>query len=332
MQLLLSSVIATSLFILSQKNFVAAEDEVIVKERMVRFLFNNGNTPSSSQTCTSQDNAKIDEIFKYRYSRRYLRSAENMVNETAARNYYLTNETTFTNPPDFLVNGTVSRELQTYPRYCQNNCAGYKAGCCRATNCIGYRRELKNEKFEHRDRDLQVADCSTVLTAIQNKLNNLVWNNQVSSSCKNYINAPIIKTCTDDVVYGVLEGVKVWEVSNPSSPTLLGSFDANSIPLSKNGMPASRISFCRSKKITIEAVMNPCVLITSFWMYYQSDWYSPPVHVNNEQKSLPFSLYGNSNGQMNGKQWLKAGWYSLDIKPDWWNWKEKRFVFTVNDC
>jgi hypothetical protein len=81
----------------------------------------------------------------------------------------------------------------------------------------------------------------------------------------------------------------------------------------------------------MEAVMNPCVMVTTFHMYYNSNWYNP-FYVNNEQRSLPYSLYGNSGTQMNGKQWLNVGQYVLDIKPDWWIWKEKRFVFTVTNC
>jgi hypothetical protein len=299
---------------------------------MVRFLFNNGKPPSSSQTCTSQDNDKIDEIFRYRYNRRYLRSNENMVNETAARNYILTNETTFPNPPGFVVNETVSRKLG-YPRYCKDNCAGYQPGSCRATNCIGYRRELENENDEHHDRGLQVSSCSTVLSAIQGKLNTLISKNQVSNSCKSFISAPIIKTCTDDIVYGELETIKVWDVGNPSSPTLMGSYNAQNLvyPTKAWPPPASSISFCRSKKITIEAIMNPCVMVTSFHMYLNDDWWNP-FHINNQQTSLPYSLFGNNGNQMNGRQWLNVGTYVLDVKPDWWIWKEKRFIFTVMNC
>ena len=326
MQPILSHVITTLLFILTQRNSVAAQ------ERMVRYLFNNGNAPSSSQTCTSQDNEKIDEIFRYRYNRRYLRSNDSIVDKSAVRNYNLVNETTFPNTTDFAASETASRELQ-YPRYCKDNCAGYKPGSCRATNCIGYRRELKNENYEHNDRDLPFASCSTVLTAIQGKLDTLIRNNQVSSSCKSFLTAPIIKSCTDNVVYGELERLKVWDVSNPSSPQLMGNFDAKNLPNTKAGMatPPSSFSVCRSKKITFEAAMNPCVMVTTFHMYYNSDWWNP-FYVNNEQRSLPYSLYGNTGSQMNGQQWLNVGTYVLDIKPDWWIWKEKRFVFTVMNC
>jgi hypothetical protein len=82
-------------------------------DRMIRVLFNNGTEPSSDLNCTENDSLLIDSVFNVLSSLRNLRS---------------------------IGHGNNGRRLR--PVYCKNNCRGYSPLTCRATNCVGYRREL----------------------------------------------------------------------------------------------------------------------------------------------------------------------------------------------
>jgi hypothetical protein len=130
-----------------------------------------------------------------------------------------------------------------------------------------------------------------------------------------------------------MDTLKIWNVGNAASPTLMTTVSMSSLPLMTT-YPAfsSAYSFCSSQKITAELLGNECLDVISFHLYKVPNT-SGGQHVHKmDDYAQPFNMYGNNaNGQMNGA-WLSAGQYMMDIKPNWLVGKEKRFMFTVWNC
>jgi hypothetical protein len=90
----------------------------------------------------------------------------------------------------------VDRDLQSYPGYCANNCAGYASGRCMALNCKGYRREMEEAKSSsiRPKRDLFYAtSCDNQKSEMNNLLTNI--QNEIGPRCKALLNAPRKMTC-----------------------------------------------------------------------------------------------------------------------------------------
>lgn len=200
-------------------------------------------------------------------------------------------------------NTTISRELFSYPQKCKENCKGIK--CCFATGCFGFDGTIKGQ-----NRELSV--CDTVLTSIGQKLDAL----SVSSSCKSFIHKDRrIGECYDDVRYGEVIGAKLWTVTSSGQ--------------SSQDIPASGLSFCRSKYINIEALGNECVDVFGFDLFgpngYKIEW--------RYEKHPPYALFGDDGvSKFNGQQLPSAGTYYLTLKPDNYTEKQKKYTFTVNNC
>jgi hypothetical protein len=206
-------------------------------EVMIRVIFNNGRPPSifEGTYCSSTENTLINAIFdlkKLLGLRRELRtrSATNVTSSAVT----LTSTTS----------NVDSREL--YPKKCKDNCAGMASGTCRATDCAGYRRrELMDEKDgERKDRYLQEEHCPALVELVQSKLDAL----QLTSTCRNFLDkSKRVTTCLDDVIYGEIEGVRLWKVSLLWSTVL------------QERMPATGYSFCKSTTFNMESINNACV-------------------------------------------------------------------------
>lgn len=92
----------------------------------------------------------------------------------------------------------VDRDLQSYPGYCANNCAGYATGRCMALNCKGYCKSRataeskasslrpKRDLFYSTGCDNQKSEMNNLLTNIQS---------QLGPRCKALLNAPHKMTC-----------------------------------------------------------------------------------------------------------------------------------------
>jgi hypothetical protein len=101
---------------------------------------------------------------------------------------------------DIIEEGTAAeddeaRGLRTYAAYCANSCAGYAKGRCLALNCVGYRRSVMESVREL----FWSSNCDNQKSEVNNVLNNIVNNQQVSNNCKSYIMAPRQLTCYSNV-------------------------------------------------------------------------------------------------------------------------------------
>lgn len=198
-------------------------------------------------------------------------------------------------------NTTISRGLITYPSRCKQNCLGIK--CCYATGCQGYDGTIiKNRKL---------SVCDNVIASINQKLDAL----PVSTMCKSYwSSSKRTSECYDDVRYGEVFGAKLWTISGSSTQT---SVD----------LPLTGYSFCKSKSFNIEALLNECVDVAGFRLNGPNGY-----TTGRFENSIPYSLFGDSDGKFFGLKLNITGAYSLTIKPDNYIEKQKVFKFTVNNC
>jgi hypothetical protein len=275
-------------------------------EVMMRYVFNNGRAPSSwdGTYCSSNDNKLIDAVFDLKQLlglRRQLRtrSATNTTSSTALTN----------------LSHTDAREL--YPRYCKNNCAGYATGSCRATGCLGYRRRelVSNEDGEENDRNLQEMQCPSLVELVNSKLDTLA----TSNSCRKYLDkSKRVITCFDDVIYGEIEGVRLWKLSLLSFlwPTVL-----------QERMPSSGYSFCKSTTFNLESINNDCVENALMELKGPNNY----VYTN-YQTYAPYTLFNDLGITMLGQKMSTAGEYTLSITPDGFEYKKKVFTFTLKNC
>ena len=275
-------------------------------EVMVRTIFNNGRAPSSWENtyCTSTETSLIDNLFdlKKLLGLRQLRtsSAEVSASPTSTST---ANTTT-----------TGSREL--YIRKCKDYCKGVAAGTCRATNCVGYRRrDLKeNSNGGHDERELQTGQCPAVVDLLNAALDLL----QVSPSCRNYLDKSKRTTeCFDDVMYGEIEGVRLWKVYQ--------YFFWSSVM--EERMPSSGYSFCKSLYFNLESINNDCVNNA----YMVLDGPNNYQFINN-QTYKPYTLFNDLGITMLGEKMTAAGEYTLSITPDGFEHKKKVFKFTLKNC
>ena len=267
-------------------------------EVMVRTVFNNGRAPSSWENtyCTSTETSLIDKLFDLK---KLLANAPVNISST---------EVTTS-----VTNTTGSRQL--YIRKCKDYCKGVAAGTCRATNCVGYRRrDLKeNSNGGHDERELQTGQCPAVVDVLNAALDAV----QVSPSCRNYLDKSKRTTeCFDDVVYGEIEGVRLWRVSFLWSSVL------------QERMPSSGYSFCKSTLFTFESINNDCVDNVSMVLEGPNNY-----RYTNTRSYAPFTLFNDLLGlTMIGQRMYYAGDYTLSVTPDGFENKKKVFKFTLRNC
>ena len=235
----------------------------------MRILLNNGQNLPTNQTCNSADNVKIDQILNATTLRRNLR------------------------------NENRNKDRKLWPAYCKNNCAGFAQNTCRATGCKGYRRDLEE------DRDLQsTMNCTAQIKDINTKLTQLVTNRQVTSNCRALLNAPRNISCYDDVIYGQVEYMKVWDTRGV---------------VVLDGTPG--MTFCRGPLFNVEVVVNNCVdrldtVVTG------------PSGFNIATTTYNFPYLGTIDGNV----FYQTGKYTVITTPDGFPHKAKSCVFEVKNC
>jgi hypothetical protein len=256
---------------------------IVLADRVIRFTFN------STQTCTAADNIKIDAIFDTALVvRRQLRDST-----------------------------STHRGLSLY---CKNNCAGTVPYTCRATGCSGYAgRRASDTAGTTDERALQVPlpTCATQVSAVDAKLDLLISTNAVSTSCKAFLNKSLRKReCFDDVVYGVLESIRLWNVTNVAKPTVI----SNDV--------TTNLTICKSLKFNLEAVVNPCVNFVKFRVVGPS---GSNYFLNRTENSIPYTMFSSVNGAMGGRDMDFPGTYNFTIVPDGFVTKMRAFSFKVSD-
>jgi hypothetical protein len=270
---------------------------VVHADRMVRYLFNNGVDDASAGSCNAVDYGKIDTIF-----------TNSAKPATYGKRNLLRSESTTD------LHENEERELQLWHPACKNNCAGWAPTTCRATGCVGYRRQLSKATTATKQRDLQVA-CSTQVNYLNTEFNKLVTNNLVTPSCKTFLSKPRHVECYDDVKYGVVEKFVLWKTTAPQT-VLNSDYTGQNI--------------CRSTEITFEAITNDCVdfLLTSIrgpnGYYRESGEYE-----------RPFSVFGDKfgvGGNFNGVTLPYLGQYTLTALPDGLTEKAKVMTFNIINC
>jgi hypothetical protein len=235
-------------------------------------------TFNSTQTCTAADTIKIASIFNPTV-RRQLRVSNNADRELGQR--------------------------------CQSSCGSMVPPFCFGTGCSDSGR-----------RNLQSADfnltCHEEVSALDTKLNLLINNNEVSGSCKLFLaGANRKRECYNDVVYGVIESILVWNMTDSAKPTLITDNMHNGFTV------------CKSQAFAIEAKVNPCVDFVNFHMIGSSSS-SSGYFLNRTENKIPYTLFASSaQSNMVGMKMDNWGFYNLTVTPDGFETKKKSIYFSV---
>ena len=253
---------------------------MVTAERKIKYLFN-----STTDSCTEADMDKVEAIFLSPLpvvrDRRQLRS---------------------------VISHEPQREL--WPRKCANDCELIARGRCHVTDCKGYRRELQlpASKF---------FTCTEETNDIDQKIQLLIDNQQVSESCQKFL-APMYRevSCYDNVIYGVVENVRLWNMSaSLTKPILITDNLVN------------KFSICKSLVFNIEAKVNNCVDFVRFQMD------GPNYSRDHTEDDVPYSLFGDSDANiMFGKRLYYSGLYNLTITPDGIESKKHTIQLNVMKC
>jgi hypothetical protein len=185
---------------------------------------------------------------------------------------------------------------------CKNRCLAIKS--CRVTGCVGYDGTIKN-------RGLTTASiCDTAVPEFSKKLDSL----PVSATCKNYLHKDKRKVeCYNVIRFGEILGARFWTISGSTQTA------AN--------ISSSGYSFCRSKSINIEALVNECVDVVAFTLTGPNGYRTGRI-----ENGAPHSVFGHDGTKFYGNVLPHVGRYSLTIQPDNFVEKQKRFNFTANNC
>ena len=254
---------------------------IVNADRVVRFMFN-----ADKSACSDADNDKIELVF----------------NPIARRQLRISTST------------QEQRELRTATQYCINSCM-YMA-ICHVRGCAGTRRELELEP-ETVERELQAnLTCNEEINQIQGQLNRLINTKALSPSCMTAIGIPNREfSCFNDVIYGNIDNVRLWNLNNPASPVSLTNTMSNTV------------SICSNMDFTIEANANTCVDYIKFQLLGPGGY-----NMTNVENNKPFALFGNAGEVLFGKRLRDVGNYTLTMIPDQNQTKAKIINFRVKQC
>lgn len=258
--------------------------------RIVRFIFNAGDS-----ACNDADNLKLDPIFHPIVRRQLRASAISKIQFDP-----------------------LSRGLSTQSQTCKEACAT-QASMCRSWFCLygGGRRaqELEPESVE---RELQAnLTCNQQINLVHSELNKLISTNAVSPSCLAAISIPNRRfSCFDDVIFGSINNVVLWNLTNPASPATLTS-----------NMKSNTVSICSSMPFSIEAITNSCVDQVHFELLGPGGFNKTDFEMNE-----PFALFGNVGLTLKGKRLSTIGNYTLSMIPDFNQTKARIINFRVKQC
>jgi hypothetical protein len=252
---------------------------------MVRVLFNNGREPEDDQNCNSATDTLILDMLFNSTTRRNLRVASRTNDE-------LNGEVS-----------TVNREL--YPIYCRDYCLGYAKGTCRATNCKGFRRELEDDYPIENPYNVT---CPARIHSMNQTLDTLISTRAVSRSCQRLLKKPRIFECYDDIVYGEIEYINVY--------------DKNNVAIYKQD---TILSICRSATVRVEVRVNECVdsLVTNISSASGKNYTLP------SGSKFPFYFVWHI---FPGFPLMFLGRYTFQYIPDGIVSKSKSLLLDVKDC
>jgi hypothetical protein len=258
--------------------FLFGSITMVTAERKIKYLFN-----SKTYSCTSQDLDKVDAIFsRPQRNRRQLRSKSA---QQTKRDLFL--------------------------RKCARDCEFIARGYCQVTDCMGYRRELQQPKAN------KFFTCGDETNDIDQQLQMLIDNQEVTESCQKFLD-PIYRevSCYDNVIYGVVENVQLWNMSASLTKPVLITDDLT------DGFP-----ICKSLMFNIEAKVNNCVDFVHFHME------GPNFSRDHTEDDVPYSLFGDSDTNiMFGKKLFYSGVYTLTIIPDGIESKMRTIQLNVLKC
>jgi hypothetical protein len=251
---------------------------------MVRLLLNKGLEAEDDENCNSlSDSLMLDALF----------------NTTARRNLRVASQT------NEEMTGEMTTHRELYPIYCRDYCRGYAKGTCRATNCKGFRRELG---AEYPIANPYNVTCPTQVKMINGTLNTLVATRAVSSSCRKLLKKPRIFECYDEIVYGEIESINVY--------------DKNNVAIYKQG---TILNICKSAIFRVEVRVNECVekLLTNITSP-SGKTYSLP-----SGSKFPFYFIWYI---FPGFPLFHLGRYKFQYIPDGIESKSKSLLLDVKDC
>lgn len=287
--------------------------QVVLGDRMVRFTFNDGLPPLLLlNECTAADFRYIDPLFNITTTKRHRNLRRSATVESIQEQEQ----------------EQAHRELATYPGKCKDYCAGMARGTCRATGCVGYRRNLQDTEIT----------CDAQVNGIHDALDALILakgGKLLSSPCKRFLTRSRRKSlCLDDVVYGEITGFTFitssiqLKVLFLSTPPIITAFQQNA----KSGY-----SFCSSVPFNIEIGVNPCVNIVNMTLTGPNN-----LIYSRTDNSHPMTLFENTTTTSDtgllqstfpdGIQYLNPGSYTLRAQPDNFLYKEKILDFRVMAC
>lgn len=263
----------------------------------IRVVFNNGFAPSQASGCSASELAKVDAVFTT--SRRHLRRDSDTSNS-------MTSETSLSSSEE-------AREL-LYLRACKNICENYHPGTCRAKTCVGF-RTLSSAVNNH-EGNRNLLTCTEEINEVHTKLDNI--RNSVSPSCKNFLEKGKRRAeCYANFEYGQIDGIRVWTVSS-SGQIIFNSFVA----------PGGTATICKSMKMNIESMNEPCVDDVNFRLTGPNNYLR-----DHDEWNAPYTLFGDDGTKFNGAFLSNTGTYNLALTPDYDPTKKKEFkVVVVNNC
>ena len=267
---------------------------MVAAQRMIRFIFNNGNIPRQYNECSEYEYQRyIDPIF----------SKINITMIPTISNVTTPNATTSIGHArtrrlrQVLPRRTASKK---YPGKCRDNCAGMARGTCRATDCVGYRRRRQqyrsltsegedvdtdddaDDDEDHDDeQQLQYSiTCEEQINDIHYALDQLIrrtgssysYNNGVSTSCQRFLSKSKRKAeCYDEIIYGEIMSFTFWNMNYargssssqqpPYSSRYSYSYGGSYQPRIKikENVTADGLNVCDNIPLNVEANVNSCV-------------------------------------------------------------------------
>jgi hypothetical protein len=259
---------------------------MVQADRLVRFLFNDGKNDTDAGSCNMLDDILVDGIitlsgYNFTYSRKLRASS------------YPT------------------RNLQYYPPKCKRVCEGFADGTCRATDCVGYRRVLMETIQD--DRELgsgKSFSCDTQVDFINRELDKLVNNSLVSSSCQKLLSKHRKWDCYDDVIYGVVERMVLWQVK-PTQAIVDSKYSGQDI--------------CKNTRVDFEPITNTCVDFLFSTVTGPNDFYKNSTRSDFHPSSATKTVFGGESGIL----FPYVGAYTIKSVPDGFQSKALTISFNV---
>jgi hypothetical protein len=282
----LSAIVATFILLFHEPATVQAD-------RLVRFLFDDGKDDPNSGNCNAWDNILIDGIITLSgYNFTYARQLRSISSAT--------------------------RGLQYYPPKCKKNCAGFADGKCKATDCVGYRRVLAETNNDPRELGSGKSfSCDTQVEYINTELDKLVNNSLVSSSCKKLLSAHRTWDCYDDVIFGVVERMVLWQVS-PTRTIAYSNYSGQSI--------------CKNTRVDFEPITNTCVDLLFSTVTGPNNFYKDSNRDDNDDDKpvATQTVFGSGDGEYeSGVVFPFLGAYTIKSVPDGFPEKALTIQFNV---